>query len=311
LSPVCINRKSKYCFVESKFVSIIIPVYRDWNRLSRCLNALQKQTYPRHMFEVIVINNDLEDNAPLNFLLAENHKLIVEEKPGSYAARNTGLKVAKGEIIGFTDSDCVPNEDWIENAVNYLLNNPTCSRVGGNILIFNKSSKPTLVESYNNVYSFPQKWHINKRGTSVTANLFTYKYVFEKVGLFDEKLMSMGDSKWAKQAGKAGYKLHYVENVIVRHPARTLSELIKKERRLGGAEGTFKKDSSNKIKNLNVYKFLRSFKPQKKEFEFLAYQGKGLSIVTKFSLFALKYYLEIVRAFERLRVQMGKKPNRA
>ena len=77
-----------------------------------------------------------------------------------------------------------------------------------------------------------------QKGTCVTANLFVYKYLFDKVGYFDEKLMSTGDWKWAKQAGKAGYKIEYVENVIVRHPARNLSELAKKERRLGGAEGT-------------------------------------------------------------------------
>lgn len=225
--------------MESKFVSIIIPAYHDWQRLSLCLDALSKQTFPKEMFEVIIVNNDPNDNVPLNFSLPDGYKIIVEEKSGSYAARNTGLKVAKGEIIGFTDSDCIPDKDWIKNAVNYLMNNESCSRIGGNILVFNKSSKPSIVELYNNVYSFPQKWHVNKVGTSVTANLFVYKYLFDKVGYFDEKLMSMGDSRWAQQAGKAGYKLHYAENVIVRHPARSLSELAKKERRLGAQKERF------------------------------------------------------------------------
>lgn len=180
--------------MESKFVSIIIPAYHDWQRLSLCLDALSKQTFPKEMFEVIIVNNDPNDNVPLNFSLPDGYKIIVEEKSGSYAARNTGLKVAKGEIIGFTDSDCIPDKDWIKNAVNYLMNNESCSRIGGNILVFNKSSKPSIVELYNNVYSFPQKWHVNKVGTSVTANLFVYKYLFDKVGYFDEKLMSMGDS---------------------------------------------------------------------------------------------------------------------
>lgn len=295
--------------MENKFVSIIIPTYQDWQRLSLCLDALSKQTFLKEMFEVIVINNDPNDNVPPDFPLPEGYKIITEEKPGSYAARNTGLKVAKGEIIGFTDSDCIPDKNWIKNAVNYLINNESCSRIGGNILVFYKSSKPDIVERFNNVYSFPQKWHVNKVGTSVTANLFAYKYLFDKVGYFDEKLMSMGDSRWAKQAGKAGYKLDYVEDVIVRHPARNLSELAKKERRLGGAEGTTWHNSKYKLKN--VYAFLQSFKHSKKEFEFLAYQGKDLNISTKISLFTLKYYLNGVRAYERLKVQLGKKPNRA
>lgn len=295
--------------MESKFVSIIIPAYRDWQRLSLCLNALEEQTYPPEMFEVIVINNDPDDRVPADFKVPQSFKIIDEQKPGSYAARNTGLRVAKGEIIGFTDSDCMPDKDWIENAVDYFINDASCSRVAGNVLVFNRLSKPTIVEHFNNVYSFPQKWHVSKVGTSVTANLFTYKYLFEKVGYFDEKLMSMGDSRWAKQAGKAGYRLDYAENVIVRHPARNFLELAKKERRLGGAEGTLWNKNRNKTESL--YIFLRSFKLRKKEFDFLAFQGKNLDMTTKFSLFTIKYYLDIVRAYERLRVQMGKKPNRA
>lgn len=95
--------------MEDKYVTIIIPAYHDWYRLSLCLNALAKQTYPHNKFEVIIINNDADDQVSADFVLPENCKIIVEEKSGSYAARNTGLKIAKGEIIGFTDSDCIPN----------------------------------------------------------------------------------------------------------------------------------------------------------------------------------------------------------
>lgn len=295
--------------MENKYVSVIIPTYRDWRRLSLCLDALAKQTYPKEMFEVIVINNDPDDKAPEDFLLPENCKVIVEEKPGSYAARNTGLRMAKGEIIGFTDSDCIPDKDWIKNAITYLKNNASCSRIGGNILVFYKSLKPSLIEQYNNVYSFPQKWHVNKDGTCVTANLFTYKYLFDEVGYFNENLLSQGDSQWARLAGKAGYELHYVEDVLVRHPARNFSELVKKEKRLGGAEGTRSPYKGNKLKS--VYKFIGSFRPKKREIDFLAFQGKHLNIATKVSLFTLYNFFEAVRAVERLRVQMGKKPNRA
>lgn len=294
--------------MENKYVSIIIPAYHDWYRLSLCLDALAKQTYPHNKFEVIIINNDPDDQVPAGFVLPENCKIIVEEKSGSYAARNTGLKIAKGEIIGFTDSDCIPDYNWIKNAVNYLINNKACSRIGGNILVFYKSSKPTIVEQFNNVYSFPQKWHVSKHGTSVTANLFTYKYLFDKVGYFDETLMSIGDSRWAKLAGQAGYKLDYAEDVIVRHPARNFSDLAKKERRIGGAEGITWRKNPTILKSL--YHFFRSFRLKKKELRFLAFQGGNLNIATKISLFTIKYYLDGVRSYERLKVQLGKKPNR-
>ena len=291
------------------FVSIIIPVYRDWERLALCVEALTNQTYAKENFEVLIVNNDPEDAMPQNFCLPENFQMITEPKPGSYAARNTGLRQAKGAVIGFTDSDCIPETNWIKNALDYLNANEWCSRVAGNILVFSNSKKPTLVELYNNVYSFPQRWHVEKIGTSVTANLFTYKYVFDKVGYFDEALMSMGDSRWAKLAGAAGYKLAYVENVVVRHPARNFRQLAKKERRLGGAEGTFRKKSPSRLRN--IYAYLHNLRPRKREIEFLKFQGEGLPKIDKVLLYALRYYFLIIRGYERLRVQLGKKPNRA
>lgn len=74
--------------------------------------------------------------------------------------------------------------------------------------------------------------------------------------------MSIGDSRWAKLAGQAGYKLDYAEDVIVRHPARTFSELAKKERRIGGAEGITWHANPTILKSL--YLFFRSFRLKKK-----------------------------------------------
>lgn len=51
------------------FVSIIIPTYRDWERLALCISALDKQTYSKDLFEVIIVNNDAQDQAPSNYYL--------------------------------------------------------------------------------------------------------------------------------------------------------------------------------------------------------------------------------------------------
>src|SRR4051794_296822 len=89
------------------FVSIIIPVYNDGERLRTCLTALSKQTYPAERFEVLVIDNGSKVSpGPIvaDFPFA---KLSIETRPGSYCARNNGLALAKGEMFAFTDADCV------------------------------------------------------------------------------------------------------------------------------------------------------------------------------------------------------------
>lgn len=295
--------------MNSILVSIIIPTYNDWNRLLLCINALSNQTFQQEKFEIIIVNNNPMDTVPPNFTIPDNCTIITEESPGSYAARNAGLKIAKGEIIGFTDSDCIPDTNWIKNAVEYLSNNKTCSRVAGKIEIFFKSAKPTIAELYDKLYAFNQKEYIAHSGTSVTANLFTYKYIFDKIGYFKQDLMSGGDFSWGTLAHENGYKVDYVDNVIVNHPAReNMKELIKKEKRVGGGQAIFLKKNRNSL--LNFFEFTKDLIPRLNSLKFIYTNGKSLSVSDKIYIYIMRQYLIAIRAYERLRVQTGKKVNR-
>ena len=112
---MCVKSKN-----HSPFVTVIIPTYNDWNRLDKCLLALSNQTYLQKNFEVVVINNNSLDAAPEN-IKKYNFTMHTENKPGSYASRNKGICIAKGDILAFTDSDCIPNLYWIERAVDAKL----------------------------------------------------------------------------------------------------------------------------------------------------------------------------------------------
>lgn len=293
--------------MEGKFVSVLIPTYRDWERLSLCVKALAHQSYTQELFEVIIINNDPTDPAPANFVLPDNFKIITEAKPGSYAARNAGLKMAKGEIIAFTDADCIPSPDWIQNAVYYLNNNRFCSRIAGYIEIFYNNPKPTTAEYYNSIFAFPQKSHATYSGTSVTGNMITYKNVFDAVGVFDDTLLSLGDLEWGKRAHKAGFQIQYVENVRVKHPARTLKELIKKEKRVGGGQGSMGRSSTVR----NLINYLADNRPRLYIIKHIYRYSKGIGLLDKVKVLLLRHYLLYIRATEKLRVQSGKQPERA
>ncbi len=102
------------------FTSIIIPVYNDVTSLTKCLEAIDLQSYSKELFEVIVVDNRSEED--IKFIVSQFSwaKYAFESKPGSYAARNKGLTVAKGRLPGFTDADCIPAPDWIEQvSINY------------------------------------------------------------------------------------------------------------------------------------------------------------------------------------------------
>ena len=88
------------------FVTVIIPFYNDLDRLRECLICVFLQTYPHDCYEVIVVDNGSdEDFSPLQNKF-HDLELLYEYRPGSYAARNTGIRYSKGEVLAFTDSDC-------------------------------------------------------------------------------------------------------------------------------------------------------------------------------------------------------------
>lgn len=293
---------------QTRFVSIIIPTYKDWVRLQMCVEALKKQTFSKSQFEVIIVNNDPNEVTPDFLSLPSNFKIIQESKSGSYAARNAAINIASGEILGFTDSDCLPAEEWIENAVK-ILDQDNCDRIAGNIEIFYENDDdPTNAELYEKVFAFKQAEVAKTMGSAVTGNMFARKKVFDTVGLFNETLFSGGDHEWARRAHAKGFTIVYAEDVTIYHPARkSLQELLKKAKRVGGGAANL---LSGK-RAVAIKEYIGSFKPSFYAWYMIRNYGKGMSFVQKSKVFIIRAYIMNVTNLEKLKVAFGKQPNRA
>lgn len=214
------------------FVSVIVPVYKDRVRVVECLGAISCQTYPAEKIQVIVVDNDAVESLGRLDTHLDNLVVIHHPRPGSYSARNAGVRVAKGEVLAFTDSDCIPYPNWIENGINQLLNG--AERIAGAIELTFLSEELTAAEVYEKASAFDQERTV-RTGAAVTANMLTWERNFRAVGLFDESLFSGGDLDWGWRAIRLGIPVYYAENVVVKHPARNrLAALIKKRRRVIG-----------------------------------------------------------------------------
>jgi len=214
-------------------VSVIIPNYRSWGLLSKCLRALEVQTLPKDDFEILVINNDPNDFPPDSFMLPSNATLLNQPRPGSYSARNLGLKKSKFDVIAFTDSDCIPDKHWLEKGLSHLENG--ADLIGGRVEFFKEEGGDDLTFLFEKTFNFNQKRNVEDRGQSITANLFCKKEVADKVGPFSENLLSGGDFEWTQKAVKLGYKMVYGHDTLIYHPARKeFKDLISKKRRTSG-----------------------------------------------------------------------------
>lgn len=296
------------------FISVIIPHRNDSKRLELCLSALNNQSFQRNSFEIIVIDNCSND---YHMTQAEkitkdfNATLLSQTIPSSYAARNLGLKHAKGEIIAFTDSDCIPDSNWLNNGINFMKEYGQCKIIGGKIDLFYKTpGKPNTVELFEKIFSFRQKIFINKYGYSATANLIAELKAIEEVGEFNENMKSNGDREWCTRAGEKGYEITYCDNVIVNHPARTsFKNFVKRQLRLCGGGYNIRKQNGKSPFSLFIINILTAVPPVATIFRI--FKNKDFKIAesgSKLKLILLIIYVKYLRVYETFRLTLGGSP---
>ncbi len=117
--------------------SIIIPAYNAQRTLAECLTACVAQDYPD--FEVIVVDDGSTDGTSAvaqQFEAVQYHR---QPNGGPSSARNTGARLASGEILVYTDADCVPHADWLKRLAGGFEEGIVA--VGGTYAIANPSSR--------------------------------------------------------------------------------------------------------------------------------------------------------------------------
>ena len=298
--------------VPDRFVSVVVPVYND-ARIGKCIDALLNQTYPSDQYEIIVVDNASTDNT---HAIVKQYPVTLLREDGiqsSYAARNTGIRNAKGDIIALTDSDCIPNRDWIERGVTNLLGVSNCGLAAGEIhLFFNIPGKPNVVEVYDSINGFDQKEDIERRNYGSTANVFTFRRIFYEVGFFNDQLRSGGDNEWGRRVFSSGYSQIYAEDTIVGHPARgSFGQLYKRTTRLiGGCYEQYWKNSYRAY-FAGLIRSIRNLLAITARIILGMYPADRLQGITrKLQYLLVTYFVEIVRIYERSRLLFGGTPKR-
>ena len=103
--------------------SVVIPAYNAERTIVTCIQALQNQTVPADQVEIIVVDDGSTDNT-VACAKATGVKVLTPGKAGKSGVRNAGAFAAQGEIVLFTDSDCEPRPDWIEQMVQPFCDDP-------------------------------------------------------------------------------------------------------------------------------------------------------------------------------------------
>lgn len=197
-------------------ISVIVPVKDDQEGLARLLNALLASPTETPPFEVIVVDNG--SCPPIASVEDPRVTILREETPGAYAARNAGIRRARGEILAFTDADAVPAPDWLARGAAMVQPGEVMLVAGRVEIQVSEAAHP--FEYYELVRYLDQETHVRDEGFGATANLFTNRATVEAIGAFDATLHSGGDVEWGRRVGAAGGGVLYAPSVAVGHPAR-------------------------------------------------------------------------------------------
>ncbi|MEO1427708.1 MAG: glycosyltransferase [Cyanobacteria bacterium J06633_8] len=221
-------------------VSVVVPIYNGTADLPELINCLLAQTYPKDRVEYLLVDNNSSDGtSELLKLALENcpikiRALSENEIQSSYAARNTGIREAVGEIIVFTDADCRPLPEWLEELVKPFINTNIVI-VAGEIKALPSSN---FLEKYaDRQETLSQKHTLANKFCAYgqTANLAIRRLTLEKAGLFRPYLTTGGDADicWRILQLEIG-SLEFAPEAIVEHRHRsTLKELKSQWQRYG------------------------------------------------------------------------------
>lgn len=216
--------------MELPFATIVVPALNAQESVIRLLDSLLQLSYPADRIEIILADNGSRDQTRL---IASRYPVtvVVEDQiRGSYAARNKALSQARGEVLAFTDVDCVVDPLWLTRGV-AAMEREGADLVAGRI-VFMLPDPPTGAEAYDALVHMDNEALVTRQQTAVTANLLVRARVFASIGPFPVQC-SGGDSIFTARAVREGFRLVYAADAIVRHPARGLREMLGKSWRVG------------------------------------------------------------------------------
>lgn len=216
-------------------LSVIIPVFNDPDGIRTTLESLTGQTTLIN-YEVIVVDNGSDDKT--REVVKEYCKMYPDtvfmhnenEIQSSYAARNTGISQASGEIIAFLDADMWVDKDYIQKVYCSMVENER-KYMGCNVNV--TTTNNSSVGRWNEIHGFPIERYIRENHFAPTCCLVVHKEIFEKLGEFDQRMISSGDLEFGQRVYEQGFKQIYEPDITVHHPAReSFRSLIEKKVRI-------------------------------------------------------------------------------
>ena len=220
-------------------ISVVIPVKNEEEKIERCLEAVFSQSLKPH--EVIVVDGHSSDRT-VERAREFQVKLVYEDYGTVGGARQVGVLSAEGEIVAFTDADCIPGKNWLENLVKEFGDDVV--GVGGGIRnigdgLWEKSIALALDSFLGSANSVQDRVFKEKKLVKSISgcNSMYHKEDILKVGGFNVKLSINEETELNKRLGMLGKLLYTPDAIILHNQDRGLKEFAKRIYSFGRGRG--------------------------------------------------------------------------
>ena len=219
-------------------ISIIICTYNREKYIRPLLESIAKNDYPNTDYEIVLVDNNCTDNTHgVCEQFAAAHKevafrYVIEPEQGLSAARNKGIKEAKGDIIIYVDDDALVDSDYIRIYAEHFAVHPDTMAAGGPIEPLYETQEPSWMSPYTKAlltawmnYGDQVREYPNGRYPG-GGNAAYRKEVFERVGLFNTELGRKGNLLLASEEKDIFDKMKALDMKVLYLPTPVLHHCI-------------------------------------------------------------------------------------
>jgi glycosyltransferase involved in cell wall biosynthesis len=214
------------CLSAAPSVSVIIPAYNVAPYIGETLDSVFSQTFTD--YEVIVINDGSADTEELERELArfiDRVNYVKQENRGASAARNAGLRTARGEFVAFLDADDLWLPSYLDEQIKFILKR-NCDLVCADAEVFSDRSHKDATYMETLMPDAPPTGDVTFNGLlSAEQSLITSGVVVRRervfeAGLFDEALRNSQDFDLWLRLAQNGTRMAYRRRVLLRYRSR-------------------------------------------------------------------------------------------
>jgi GT2 family glycosyltransferase len=194
--------------------SVIIPARNAASTIGECLLATLSQSLPKEHYEIIVVDDGSSD-ATARIARQAGVRVIPQPPRGAAAARNAGARSARGDVLVFLDTDCVPKLDWLAQMI-APLDDPAVAGVRGAYQSHEAGLFPRLIQAeWDETYR-----QLGRRPSigAVSRNSAAYRRgAFLAAGGFDPTFSGAEDLDLSYRLTEAGHRLVFAPKAQVLH----------------------------------------------------------------------------------------------